>query len=226
MALNITNTKKEISLIPEGTHVGILYSIVDLGTQEVQFKGETKYQPKVRLTFELPNETKEFDGVVKPLVIGGKYTMSLSDKAILKPIIEGILGKKLTDAEKANFSSDEFHKLMGKPVMLNVMHTVSQANGNTYANIASVSPLMKGLTVPNQFNENVIYDVSEGQTGAFESLPEFVREDIMKSVEMRPLSSDSSEKIAEARGNVYPQSEESLSIRSVEKDEDYSEIPF
>jgi hypothetical protein len=191
MALAIKQSPKEITIIPEGSHVAILYSIVDLGTQEVEWQGQIKYQAKVRLTFELPNETKEFEGVEKPLVIGAEYTLSLSDKARLKPVIEGIRGKRLTDEEIANFSSDDFSNLVGKSCMLSVLHT--HKDGATYANIASVSPVPKGMTVPKQFNESTIYEVSEGQSDKFKALPEFMRNKIMKSQEMnRPRSDEES----------------------------------
>lgn len=207
MALAIKQTQKEITIIPEGSHAAILYSIVDLGTQEVEWQGQTKYQSKVRLTFELPDETKEFEGVLKPLVIGAYYTLSLSDKARLKPIIEGIRGKKLTEEEVADFSSEEFAKLVGSPCMLSVLHT--HKDGTTYANIQAVSPLPKSMPKPKQFNESVIYEVSEGQSDKFKALPEFMRNKIMKSREFNRPHSD----------------EESL-LSTFTNDEEVSNIPF
>jgi len=214
MTLNIKHVQKdkEYKLIPEGTHVARLVSIVDFGTQPHVYMGENKTRSRIYFTFELPNETSVFEGVTKPLVIGSEFTASLSDKAILKPIIEGVLGKKLTDAERTNFGREEISKLVGTPVMLSVLH--NESNGKTYANIATVSPLPKGMAAPEQYNPSVVYDVLDGQNEAFKALPEFMRNKILASLEMRPLSRESSDKIAVARNsdaqeeyNSYPENE-------------------
>lgn len=179
--LSIKQTKKQMVIAPEGAHIARLIQIIDIGTQKIDWQGETKYQPKIRFTFELCNEFSEFDGVQKPLVVGGEYTMSLSDKARLKPIIEGMLGKKLTDNEKADFSSDDFGKMLGKPCMVSILHT--HKDDNVYANIASVTPVPRGFEAPSPFNPLVLYDVSEGQNEVFKNLPAFIRDKILASME-------------------------------------------
>jgi hypothetical protein len=183
MSLNIKETKKETNYTPapEGSHVAILYSIVDMGTHTTVWQGQEKNQQKVRLTFELPNELKEFDGESKPMVMGAEYTVSLADLSKLKPIIEGLMGRKLTDAEKANFSQTDFEALLGKTCMISVVH--NESDGNTYANIATVSPLLKGVTVPAQVNPNVIYDIAQKDDDTFKSLPEFMQKKIKLSQE-------------------------------------------
>jgi len=183
MSLNIKETKKETNYKPvsEGSHVAILYSIVDMGTHTTTWQGQEKSQQKVRLTFELPNELAEFNGETKPMVMGAEYTVSLADLSKLKPIIEGLVGRKLTDAEKANFSKEEFEKLLGKSCMISVVH--NESDGNTYANIATVSPLLKGVTVPEQINPSVIYDIAQGEDETFAKLPEFMQKKIRLSHE-------------------------------------------
>lgn len=168
--------------VPTGTHLAILYSIIDLGHQEVEWKGEKKSVPKIRLTWELPNELKEFEGKEKPLVIGGQYTNSMGSKANLRPIIEGMIGVGLRDDEAANFDIQNFKELLGKPCLLTVVH--AESKGKTYANVSTVSPLMKGMTVPKQFNENVIYELGTSSEQDLAKLPEFMRKQIMKSAEM------------------------------------------
>jgi len=183
MSLNITQTQKENTFKPidAGTHKARLISIVDLGSQPYEYQGVEKTRPRIFLTFELPDETITVDGVEKPMVISSEFTMSLSDKGYLKPVIEGLLGRKITPAEQANFSSDEFEKLIGTPCMLSVVH--NEKEGKTYANIATVSPLMKGLEVPAQVNPSVIYDVAEKESDKFKALPEFLQNKIKLSVE-------------------------------------------
>ncbi len=181
MSLNIKTTKKQTVVAPEGAYVARLYSIVDLGTQRIEWQGQTKNQPKVQVTFELCNETAEFDGVQKPLVVGGQYTMSLSDKSRFLPIIEGLYGRKLTDAEKADFDGTAFKSLLGKACMVSVMHT--HKDDVVYANIASITPMPKGMEAPALVNPKTLYDVSEGESETFKSLPQFLQDKIKKSLE-------------------------------------------
>lgn len=181
MSFNFKSNQKESILVPEGSHIARLYSIVDMGTHDGEYMGVPKVSTKMRFTFELPNETKEFDGEVKPLIIGAEYTMSLSDMSKLKPIVEGILGKKLSEGEKANFSSDDLKKMLGTPCMLTVLH--NESKGNIYANIQSVSPLPKGLEAPVQVNPSVIYDTADKENAVFQTLPKFMQEKIKLSHE-------------------------------------------
>lgn len=175
--------KKEYTLIPVGTHAARLYSIVDLGVQDYEWKGEKKSGSKIRFTWELPNETQEFDGVKKPLVIGNNYTLSMGNKANLRKVIEGMLGITLRDEEAANFDMESFKGFLGKECMLSVIHT--KKGDKTYANIGSVVPLMKGMTMPPQFNKDVIYEIGTSDNDVFQSLPNFVQDIILKSHELR-----------------------------------------
>jgi hypothetical protein len=57
---------------------------------------------KIRLTFELCNETKEFrkgEGE-KPFSISCEFTYSLGSKGNLRPFVEGMTGTKMVDGEK------------------------------------------------------------------------------------------------------------------------------
>ncbi len=78
MALTLSESAKQERKLPEaGATVGMLYSLVDLGTQKTNWDNEEKWSPKVRLTFELPDQTDEFE-----VVENGKTT-KVSPLAIL-----------------------------------------------------------------------------------------------------------------------------------------------
>lgn len=184
------NTKnKNYEIIPAGNHLAILIQIIDMGHQEVTWEGKTKMQPRIRLTWELPDENKEFDGVTKPLVIGAQYTNSMGSLARLRPIVEGMLGVQLRDEEAANFDMDSYEELLGKPCSLTVMHKLG-SDGKTYANVATVAPLMKGVIVPKQFNESLIYEIGTSSDEVFQKLPEFIRKQIMKAEENQTVDMD------------------------------------
>jgi hypothetical protein len=114
MALTLSESAKQERKLPEaGATVGMLYSLVDLGTQETNWDGEKKYTPKVRLTFELPDQTDEFEveengkrtKVSKPMVVSIEQTRSLGEKASLRKLLEQWRGQTFTAAELKAFSS-------------------------------------------------------------------------------------------------------------------------
>ncbi len=220
MSLKVKPTmNKEYAPVPSGNHIGRLIQIIDLGNQRVEWKGEEKIQPKVRFTFELSSELKEYEGVKKPMVIGGTYTLSMGSKAKLRPMVEGILGVSLRDDEAANFDLEKFKELLGTPVMVNVVHATK--GDRTYANIAGVAPVPKGVTVPEQFNESLIFEIDDRNTPElFEALPKFVQEMIMKSEEavngLTDSDSKSLEKLRNAHNSKVEEEEEDLA----------SSIPF
>lgn len=229
MSLNVLKTTNKIfEPVARGNHVARLIQIIDLGTQTVEWKGETKQQYKIRLTWELCNELKEFDGVKKPQVIGATYTLSMGSKAKLRPIIEGMLGTSLSDSEAADWGRQRFEKLLGMPCMLNVIHT--EKGDKTYANIASVAPVPKGVTVPEQFNENFIFELEDKDTEIFEMLPKFLQEMVMKSEEAQPstLTDGEKEKLEKLRGgyNHHEKNDYTDGETFSESEQLAAEIPF
>lgn len=177
--ISLKSDTKPRELVPAENHIARLYSIVEVGTVPVAYKEEPSRQ--VRLTWELPEEMREFNGENKPMVIGGKYTASMYKEAKLRKIVEGIVGK-MTDEEADEF---DLHTILGKACMLNVVHTVGK-NGKTYANVASAAPLPKAVKdIPTQFNDSVWFDYSEFDQVVFEKLPEWMRKEMMESEEYK-----------------------------------------
>lgn len=179
MALIAKSTNKPREVVPEGTHIARLYSLVDLGTQETEWQGVTKWIHKVRFTFELPLETREFDGVQKPLVISNEYSLSFGDKANLTKIVEGMLGRKLT--EKETQEGIDLKTLVGKSCMVNVIH--KETSKGVYANIASVVPVPKGMVSPEQFNKTVIFEIDSFDVELFDKFPQFLKDKINSAKE-------------------------------------------
>ena len=102
-APKMNNTPRE--LVPEGNHVARLYEIIYMGTIETPFlndDGSKKEQYKLRLTFELPNELREFgeDKKELPMVISKECTFSMykgTQTAVLRTIAHALIGTALTD---------------------------------------------------------------------------------------------------------------------------------
>lgn len=171
-------------VVPAGSHVSRCYSMIQIGTVESEYLGEKKTLHKVMIDFELPLETAIFrEGEPeKPFVISKEYTLSFHEKSTLRSHLQSWRGKAFTDEEAAKF---DITKLVGATCMLNVVHKASADGTKTYANIASISPIPKGLTCPEQVNPTRILAYDSWNQDVFMSLPEWLADKISATPEYK-----------------------------------------
>jgi hypothetical protein len=177
-------------LVPAGTHLGVLYSIIDLGTQITEYNGEKKPKRRIRLTWELPKKRAEFDGKSKPLVVSKEMGFSMFSVAALRKVTEAIIGKSLSDQEANDF---DVAKLAGCGCLVSIAYAKGK-DGNTYAGISGIAPLMDGMESPAPENDVVVFDLngdSQAVEKAFAAFPGWLQEKIAKSPEGASLSSTS-----------------------------------
>jgi hypothetical protein len=93
------------------------------------------------------------------------------------------MGKKLSDAEAAKL---DIFKMLGKTCMVNIAHVTK--GENTYANIISFAPLMKGYECPAPINEAFTYTPTAHDQATFAKLPEFIQDKIKESDEYIAMS--------------------------------------
>jgi hypothetical protein len=124
---------------PEGNHVAVCCSIVDLGTQHSE-KYNTD-QRKILIEWEVSGEVKE-DGT--PFYIDQIYTFSMNEKAALRRDLESWRGVKFS---KEDFGRFELSNVLGVGCMLNVVW--AESGDKVYANIASIARLPKGMAAPS-----------------------------------------------------------------------------
>lgn len=179
MSILLPVQKSEFELTPAGTHIGRCYRVVDLGTQLVEYQGESKKQHKIMISWELPNELMKDE---KPFSIHKKYTLSSHKKATLRKELEAWRGQPFTDDEFGKF---DIGVLITKPCMIGIVHTVT--GENTYANISSIMNLPKGMTAPNLINEPLYFSLSEFKQDVYDKLSENLRATIAKSPEYQIL---------------------------------------
>ncbi len=179
----VTVTKNEYTPVPAGNHLGRIYSIIHIGTTLDDTPWGAKERNKVRITWELPNERREFkDGEgEKPYSISGTYTLNFGEKANLRKVVEGIFGRQIYDEEAAQF---DVELLVGQTAMVNVTHRTK--DGKTYANIENVTPVPKGMVIPEPVNKPLVLNYSDKWSEeAFESLPDFLKDQMRKTDEYR-----------------------------------------
>jgi len=212
MALTISESQKMERKLPEaGATVGMLFSLVDLGTQKQTWDGEEKWMGKVRLSFELPDQLDEYEvvengkttKVQKPMVVSIEQTRSLGEKASLRKLLEQWRGQTFTSAELKAFS---LKNLLGKPAMLTLIHKTSQ-QGRQYCAIAGASKLPKGMKAPaNTTNAQMYYEIEQGEGGQFSEMPEWLQDKIRASKEFATAAGKSTATKVEvdADGNAMP----------------------
>ena len=212
MALTLSESAKQERKLPEaGATVGVLYSLVDLGHQKTNWDNQEKWTPKVRLTFELPDQTDEYEveengkrtTVQKPMVVSIEQTRSLGEKASLRKLLEQWRGQTFTSKELQAFS---LKNLLGKPAMLTLIHKTSQ-QGRQYCAIAGASKLPKGMTAPAKTaNDQLYYEIEQGEAGQFNDMPEWLQEKIRGSKEFATAAGKPTAIKAEldADGNQVP----------------------
>jgi hypothetical protein len=212
MALTLSESAKQERKLPEaGATVGVLYSLVDLGHQKTNWDNQEKWTPKVRLTFELPDQTDEFEveengkrtTVQKPMVVSIEQTRSLGEKASLRKLLEQWRGQTFTSKELQAFS---LKNLLGKPAMLTLIHKTSQ-QGRQYCAIAGASKLPKGMKAPaTTTNDQLYYEIEQGEAGQFNDMPDWLQEKIRASKEFATSAGKSTAIKSEldADGNQVP----------------------
>lgn len=172
-------TERDFELPPAGTHLAVCYRVIDLGTQDSSYQGQTKKQHKVLLSWELPDE-KMSDG--RPFTISQRYTWSMSEKAALRRDLESWRGKPFTEADFGEHGFD-IRNILGVGCLLTVVHVGK--NGKTYANISSIGRLMKGMQTPPLTNPQAYLWISTERWDAdvFSKLSQGLQATIIKSPE-------------------------------------------
>ena len=161
--------------LPEpGTYPAVCTWIIGMGPQI------TSYGPreKLKFRFELPTErvTWEAEGVEQegPMVMWATYTSSLSDKSFLRRDLEAWRGRPFTSEELASFDLDT---VLGAPCLVSITHRKAD-NGKTYADISSISRLMKGMEPPKPEGDLIGFDPRNFEQKEFDALPEWLQDKI------------------------------------------------
>jgi len=162
--------------ISEGVHTAVCVGVIDLGLQYSE-KYE-KSSDKIMLQWELPNETYvTSDGEEKPRILSKEYTLSLGEKSNLRKDLQAWRGKAFTEEELKGF---DLKNILGKACQIQIIHT--ERNGNTYANIASIMGLPKGMAVPKPVNGLIYIDLTEDNAlNLIDVLPSWIQDKIKSS---------------------------------------------
>lgn len=179
MSLTVKKTGADIEPVSAGVHVGVCYAVFDLGTHyNERWK---KAAHKVLVCWEIPDERIELEREGKlmnlPRAISQRYTASLHPKASLRKDLEAWRGKEFTEDELKGF---DLRNILGKSCQLQIVHNTVDAK--TYANIAAVMGLPRGVAGKQPENPQAFFSFEEG-TDLPENMPEWVMDIIKQSSE-------------------------------------------
>jgi len=187
---------------PSGSFIGRCYAVIDLGTQQHSWQGETWGSRDVRIGFELPTElmTGKYNPDVKgkPFSVHMTLKQSLNPKSKLRPLLESWRGRKFTKEEIAVYDPK---KMIGVPCRLALIE-----NGD-FINIGGISPLGRDERCPAAVNPTVFFSLepNEFSNAVFAALGEKTREKISKSPEFSALTSPPQETEHDATPSDAPQ---------------------
>lgn len=163
------------SILAEGTYTATCYMLVDLGLQHNERYGNSSR--KVLIGWEIADEYVEVDGKKEPRIFSTRYTASLNEKAILRRDLAAWRGRDFTEAELEEFN---LCNILDAPCLINIIHKEG-GNGKTYANLASIMKLPKGMPAPVATLPKVVYDIDENDPADVEKLPEWIATTIRSS---------------------------------------------
>jgi len=179
--------KKTRELIKPGSYPARIYSIVVLGTVKDVWKGVEKEVEKVNITFELPTQLKVFkeENGPEPRVISQSYNISLFEKAGFRQLIDAT-GMEIPKNANGVLQFNIWD-LVGRTCLLSIGKKVSEKTGNEYNEINSYALMIDGMTIPDQMNKTITYDVSQHDQILFSKFPEFLQKKIVESKEYQLL---------------------------------------
>ena len=186
MAINATSSGTPRELIPAVNYIARCYKMIHIGTVDDNYMGQAKKLNKVRIYWELPAEMKIYkqENGEEPAVISKEFTLSMGDKANLRKMLASWRGKDFTEEEAKQF---DITKLLGVACFLNIIHKPNKENTKTYEEIASVTPMPKGINCPAQINRTTIWDYDTHDYDVFNALPDFLKQQIQASDEYKRL---------------------------------------
>lgn len=165
---------------PVGAQIARCIKLIDIGTHHGEYEGVANVRHQIIIGWELPGELiQSGDYAGQPFTVSEFYTLSLSEKSKLRPMLESWRGKPFTEDELRGF---DLKNLLGKACMIQVGR-----NKKDRAKVQAVMSLPKGMTVPDQFNPSVYFDLTKFDQKLFDSLSDGIKGLIEKSDEWAKL---------------------------------------
>lgn len=176
--------------VPAGTHLGRLYRLVDIGTQQGEWEGKITTQRKIIFYFELFGEDESGQPLVrddgKPMIVTKYYNRTMHEKSTMRKHLQAWLKLDFDNLDEPFFMGD----LLGKYAMVSISNYKSKAN-EVKASIDSLSAVPAMLAkhgMPEGVNDLFMFDLDKFDSEKFAKLTDGVRGLIEKSPEFRKVA--------------------------------------
>ena len=206
---------------PAGTHPAVCVGLIDLGTLESTFEGETKSARKLLLQFEVTDpELRRDDG--RPFTVSKRFTQSLHKKAALRAFLEAWRGRPFTPEELAGFDAAN---LLGVPCLVNVQHT--EREGKTFANVASAVKLPRGMAAAQPEEVPLLWSFAAPSWDAFARLSPRLQELIQAAPEFAAIAHQMPRQAAVVAAAPQPVTQPPAPPQAAPQQHDeFADIPF
>ena len=183
MPIIARNTGGSFEPAPQGTFPARCYRLIHVGTVAGTYAGKPTRRSVVQIGWELPTQLMT-DG--RPFVIDQIYTLSLSPKSNLRPLLVGWRGRDFTDDEAANFNMEA---IVGHACMLSIIHTHNET-GDVRAKVQGAFPLPQGTQISDAVNAREVFDVDLPDMDVFNKLSDFMQSMIRSSEQWQQRTAD------------------------------------
>lgn len=189
MKLSTSMPSKEFKTAPPGSHIGRLYKMVDIGTQQGEWQGKATYARKVIFYFELLGDDDSGQPLMtddgKPLIVTKYYNASLSEKSTLRKHLQAWLNLDFNNMP----SGFDATSLLGKYAMVNITNYTK--DGKTKSSIESLTAVPSVVVkhgLPEGINDLFMFDLEKFDSEKFNSLSDGVKNLIQQSPEYRAIA--------------------------------------
>ena len=154
---------------PSGQFPMRCIDLIDHGVVETTWKGTAKKRHRISLRFWGGQYGEGAEGKKIPLWVDAWFTLSLNEKAALRPFLQAWRGRPFNDEELKGFN---VAVLVGVDALVQLSH--NRTADRTYCNIDSIMRLPKGMEGPGNLEGYVrVKDrPTDGDNGAHSSDPD------------------------------------------------------
>lgn len=131
---------QEFERLQNGTYQAVCIAVHDLGLQEKKWNNESKFVHQILILWEVNERIKTGEFANQRFLISKRYTKLLHEKSSLRKDLLSWRNKEFTEDELNGF---DIETVIGANCLIGI--TNKEYAGKTYANITSISPVMKNM---------------------------------------------------------------------------------
>lgn len=166
--------KPKIPPLENGIYMAVCVAVADIGDQySAKFKN---IQRKILFAFDIPSETIEVNGEIRPRQLSKRCTFTDSNRGTLIKVVNAWLNSNISERELRDM---ELYDFAGKPCQIRV----SVREDGVHNDVEDVMALSKGMTIPTTDTPITTYDIDEdGFSGdKWDALPQWLQDTVKKS---------------------------------------------